>query len=481
MSASSALHILPVILSGGSGTRLWPVSREAMPKPFMKLAGGKSLLQLTWERAWRLPTVSHAAVVTNMAYSYKAAEELMSETGATKISMLLEPVGRNTAPAVALSALWAKERFGGDVIILILAADHLIDKQPEFEAAVVDAAKLARRENRLVLFGIEPSGPETGFGYIEWGKAIADSRSHEVVRFVEKPSAEKARGYLEAGNFVWNSGMFCFTADTILNALERFAPDVLKAARHVASRSDLKADGQISFDSALFSELPDISIDYAVMEKADNVAVIPCAFGWSDIGSWKAVAEAYETDALGNTIEGNAILLNSRRTYVRSEDRLVAAVGVEDLVVIDTPDAVLVAHKQSSQQVKDIVARLKSEGHISAKEHVTVHRPWGTFRTVEEGPGFKIKRIVVNPHQSLSLQLHHQRAEHWVVVDGEAVVQIGEQEFLTKPGEYRFIPLGEKHRLTNRTEKRVEIVEVQVGGYLGEDDIVRLVDNYGRA
>jgi mannose-1-phosphate guanylyltransferase len=475
------MQLLPVILSGGSGTRLWPVSREAMPKPFMKLAGGKSLLQLTWERAWALPGVSHAAVVTNMAYSYKTAEELMDESGAKQISMLLEPIGRNTAPAIALAALWTEAQYGGSTVILVLAADHLIDRQSEFEAAVMDAAALARREGRLVLFGIEPSGPETGYGYIEWGASIENSRSHEVVRFVEKPSLAKAKEYLSAGNFVWNSGMFCFTADAILRALERHAPQVLAAARRVASRSDLAAHSQITFDATLFSEMPDISIDYAVMEKSKNVAVIPCAFGWSDIGSWKAVAQAHETDDQGNTTEGNAILVNARGTYVRSEDRLVAAVGVEDLVVIDTADAVLVAHKESSQQVKDIVARLKSQGHVSAREHVTVNRPWGSYTTIEEKPGFKIKRIVVNPHQSLSLQLHHKRAEHWVLVAGEAVVQIGDTEYSTRPGEYRFIPLGEKHRLSNRTGQLVELVEVQFGEYLGEDDIVRLVDDYGRA
>jgi mannose-1-phosphate guanylyltransferase len=475
------MQLLPVILSGGSGTRLWPVSREAMPKPFMKLAGGKSLLQLTWERAWTLPGVTHAAVVTNMAYSYKTAEELMDESGAKQISMLLEPIGRNTAPAIALAALWAEARFGGDTVILVLAADHLIDKQAEFEIAVADAAALARREGRLVLFGIEPTGPETGYGYIEWGTAIGSSQSHEVVRFVEKPSAAKAREYLAAGNFVWNSGMFCFTADAILDAIEKHAPNVLAAARSVASRSDLAARGQITFDAALFSEMPDISIDYAVMEKAANVAVIPCAFGWSDIGSWKAVAQAHKTDNDGNTTEGNAILVNARGTYVRSEDRLVAAVGVEDLVVIDTADAVLVAHKESAQQVKDIVAKLKSQGHVSAREHVTVFRPWGSYTTVEEKPGFKIKRIVVNPHQSLSLQLHHKRAEHWVLVSGEAIVQIGDVEYPTRPGEYRYVPLGEKHRLSNRTNQPIELVEVQIGEYLGEDDIVRLVDDYGRA
>lgn len=475
------MQLLPVILSGGSGTRLWPVSREAMPKPFMKLAGGKSLLQLTWERAWALPSVSHAAVVTNMAYSYKTAEELMDASGAKQISLLLEPVGRNTAPAIALAALWAKARFGEDTVILVLAADHLIDKQTEFAAAVEDAAKLASREGRLVLFGIEPSGPETGYGYIEWGARIPDSRSHEVVRFVEKPSLETAKQYLKAGRFVWNSGMFCFTAEAIIKALDVHAPDVMAAARRVADRSDMTALDQITFDAALFGEMPDISIDYAVMEKAKNVAVIPCAFGWSDIGSWKAVAEVQETDDHGNTTEGNAILVNARGTYVRSEDRLVAAVGVDDLVVIDTADAVLVAHKESAQQVKDIVSKLKSQGHVSAREHVTVYRPWGSYTTIEHKQGYKIKRIVVNPGQSLSLQLHHKRAEHWVVVAGEAVVQIGDAEHITLPGEYRYIPLGEKHRLSNRTNQPVELVEVQIGDYLGEDDIVRLVDNYGRA
>jgi mannose-1-phosphate guanylyltransferase len=452
-----------------------------MPKPFMKLDGGKSLLQLTWERAWALPGVSHAAVVTNMAYSYKTAEELMDESGAKQISMLLEPVGRNTAPAIALAALWTKAQFGNDTVILILAADHLIDRQAEFAAAVEDAMQLARREGRLVLFGIEPSGPETGYGYIEWGASIPNSRSHEVVRFVEKPSFEKAKEYLRLGRFVWNSGMFCFTAGAIIAALELHAPEVLAAARKVAERSNLGPRDQITFDATLFGEMPDISIDYAVMEKADNVAVIPCAFGWSDIGSWKAVAQAHKTDDQGNSTEGNVILVDARGTYVRSEDRLVAAVGVDDLVVIDTPDAVLVAHKESAQQVKDIVARLKSQGHVSAREHVTVYRPWGSYTTIEEKPGFKIKRILVNPWQALSLQLHHKRAEHWVVVSGEAVVQIGESEQITRTGEYRYIPLGERHRLSNRTNKVVELVEVQIGDYLGEDDIVRLVDNYGRA
>jgi len=475
------MQLLPIILSGGSGTRLWPVSREAMPKPFMKIAGGKSLLQLTWERACALPGVSHAAVVTNMAYSYKTAEELMDQSGARQISLLLEPVGRNTAPAVALAALWAQAKFGTDVVLLVLAADHLIDQQAGFNDAVADAAALARREGRLVLFGIEPSGPDTGYGYIEYGTQIAGSRAHRVARFVEKPSIDKATEYLRAGNFVWNSGMFCFTAAAVLAALEQHAPQVLQAAQRVAQRSPMSSSGQVLFDAAAFGELPDISIDYAVMEKAANVAVIPCAFGWSDIGSWKAVAETRETDEAGNSTEGDTILVNSRRTYLRSEDRLVAAVGVEDLVVIDTPDAVLVAHKDSSQQVKDIVAKLKRDGHITAKEHLTVQRPWGKYTVLHEAPQFKVKRIEVNPGKKLSLQLHHKRSEHWVVVQGSARLTVGEQIATLAPNESIYVPMQVKHRIENATDQTLVMVEVQCGDYLGEDDIVRFSDDFGRA
>lgn len=475
------MQLLPIILSGGSGTRLWPVSREAMPKPFMKMAGGKSLLQLTWERACALPNVSQGAVVTNMAYSYKTAEELMDQTGARQISLLLEPIGRNTAPAVALAALWAQTKFGPNVVLVVLAADHLIDKQSGFNDAVVNAAELAQRDGRLVLFGIEPTGPDTGYGYIEWGAQIADSRAHEVARFVEKPSLAKAKQYLEAGNFVWNSGMFCFTAAAILAALTQHAPEVLQAAQRVAGLSALEANGQVLFDAASFGDMPDISIDYAVMEKAANVAVIPCAFGWSDIGSWKAVAETRETDKDGNSSEGDAILVNSRGTYVRSENRLVAAVGVDDLVVIDTPDAVLVAHKESSQQVKDIVAKLKRDGHVTAKEHLTVHRPWGSYTVLHEAPQFKVKRIEVNPGKKLSLQMHHKRSEHWVVVQGTARVTVADRVLDLTSNESIYVPMKTRHRIENPGDAVLTIVEVQCGDYLGEDDIVRLSDDFGRS
>lgn len=451
-----------------------------MPKPFMKLSGGKSLLQLTWERACALPGVSHATVVTNMAYSYKTAEELMDQTGSKQISLLLEPVGRNTAPAVTLAALWAQAKFGSDVVLIVLAADHLIDKQAEFNAAVADAAALAQREGRLVLFGIQPSAPETGYGYIEWGAPIDGSRAHEVVRFVEKPSTAKATEYLSAGNFVWNSGMFCFTADAILAALERHAPDVLRAAEKVAARSPMDATGQVVFDAASFDQLPDISIDYAVMERARNVAVIPCAFGWSDIGSWKAVAQTQTTDESGNSIEGDAILVNARGTYVRAENRLVAAVGVEDLVVIDTQDAVLVAHKESSQHVKEIVAKLRKDGHVAAKEHLTVHRPWGKYTVLHDAPQFKVKRIEVSPGKKLSLQMHHKRSEHWVVVQGSALVTVGEKIVTLGPNESIYVPMQITHRIENVTDQVLTIVEVQCGDYLGEDDIVRFSDDFGR-
>jgi mannose-1-phosphate guanylyltransferase len=451
-----------------------------MPKPFMRVQG-KSLLQRTWERAWAIPNVTHAAVVTNVAYSYKSAEELMDERGARAISLLLEPFGRNTAPAVALAALWVEASFGSDAVMFVFPADHLIEKEEEFVSAAMDAAAIAQSTGSLVLFGVTPSAPETGFGYIEWGAAVGETRAHKVLRFVEKPSVEKATEFLRAGNFVWNSGMFCFTAGAILKSLSEHAPDVLEAARKVMVGTETSGS-QVTFDAVAFAGLPDISIDYAVMERADNVVVIPCNFGWSDIGSWKAVSEAQQPDESGNVSEGKGMFIKSRRTYIRSENmRLVAAVGVEDLVVIDTADAVLVAHKSASQDVKEVVRALREQGDEAYKLHATVHRPWGSYTTLMEDNGFKIKRIVVKPGQALSLQYHHQRAEHWVVVRGEATVQIGDDEYVTVPGQSRYIPKGERHRLTNRTKAEVEIVEVQCGEYLGEDDIVRLVDNYGRA
>lgn len=473
------MQIIPIILSGGAGTRLWPVSREAMPKPFMRI-GNNSLLQRTWERAWAVPGVAHAAIVTNVAYSYKTAEELMDERGARSISLLLEPVGRNTAPAVAVAALWARANFGDDAVLLVMPADHLMENEHAFVQAARDAATIALSSRLLVLFGITPTAPESGFGYIEWGEGIGDSRAHLVKRFVEKPSLERAAEYLRLGNFVWNSGMFCFTAGAILSSIKQHAPAVLAAAERVAERTSL-AGPQVLFDAQTFAAMPDVSIDYAVLEKAVNVAVLPYSHGWSDIGSWKAVSEAHQADESGNVTEGHAIYVKATRNYVRADKRVVAAVGVDDLIVVDTPDAILVAHKDASQDVREVVLRLREQGNDAYKLHTTVHRPWGTYTTLLEEVGFKIKRITIKPGQALSLQYHHHRAEHWVVVRGLAHVQIGDTEFPTAPGQSRYIPQGETHRLSNRGDEVVEIIEVQCGSYLGEDDIVRLVDNYGRA
>ncbi|HEU4621075.1 MAG TPA: mannose-1-phosphate guanylyltransferase/mannose-6-phosphate isomerase [Burkholderiaceae bacterium] len=473
------MRIVPVILSGGSGTRLWPVSRESQPKPFMTF-DGKSLLQRTVERANALASVEHIAVVTNMAYSYKTAEEMMKADALTPASLLLEPFGRNTAPAIALAALWAQAKFGDDVVLLVLAADHLIEHQELFADAVAKASKIAVQEGRLVLFGMTPATPETGFGYIELGtKLSGHDTACEVARFVEKPSAERAQEFVDSGRFVWNSGMFCFTAGAIHSALEQHAPDVLAAAKHVFEGCATDA-AQIQFDATKFSACPDISIDYAVMERAKNVAVLPCEFGWSDIGSWKAVSDMADADDAGNAVEGKAMLVNSKGTYVKAGDRLVAAVGVEDLVVIDTPDAVLVSHKSSTQQVKEIVSRLKQGGFAEAKEHLTVERPWGKYSVVHETAGYKIKRVEVKPGQKLSLQMHRKRSEHWVVTEGEARVTIGEVTYDLPRNCSAFVPIGAKHRLENVTNEPLVIVEVQCGDYLGEDDIVRFSDVYGR-
>jgi mannose-1-phosphate guanylyltransferase/mannose-6-phosphate isomerase len=477
--------LIPVILSGGAGTRLWPVSREGHPKPFMKLADGESLLLKTYRRAASLAAASGGEIltVTNRDYFFMSKDEFaQANLGERQTGVfLLEPVGRNTMPAVALAAHHVVEKFGRDALMLVLPADHLITNVAAFSVSVGHAADLARQD-KLVTFGIVPSGPETGFGYIETGEAVGQGNC--VARFVEKPSIEKARAYLSAGNFLWNSGMFCFKAGVILDEVARYAADTATAAEVCWAelrRQNTPTDIMLEIPADAFSSMPDISIDYAVMERSAKVTVVPSDFGWSDIGSWNAVSDQIVPDADSNRAAGDVIFVDSKNTFVQSEDRLVAAVGVDNLMIIDTADALLVVHPDKAQEVKQVVARLKQQNHEAYRLHRTVARPWGNYTVLGEGPRFKIKRIEVKPGGTLSLQMHHHRSEHWIVVRGMARVVNGDQETFVNTNESTYIPAGHRHRLENPGVMDLVMIEVQSGEYLGEDDIVRFQDVYGRA
>ncbi len=477
------MKLVSVVLSGGAGTRLWPVSRQAMPKPFMQL-GGSALLQQAIERGQACGT-DDAYIVTNQDYFFLSKDLLADMAAPPRAHYLLEPKGRNTAPAIALAALAVLQDHGPDAVMLVLPADHLIPDTESFVACALEAARHAQ-QGQLVVFGINPTAPETGFGYIEVEKASRNTQ--KALRFVEKPDAATAQQYLTTGRYYWNSGMFCFTAGAILQAFEQHSPEVLLAAKH-AKEHVQQANGAIKFEAHAFALQPDISIDYAVMERANNVTLVPAKFAWSDVGSWPAVAQAHQADASGNTFAADVVAIETTGTHVHVDShlpKLVATVGVHDLVIVDTPDALLVAHKSVAQKVKHVVDALKERKHETNGYQATllpaaVHRPWGTYATLKEEAGYKVKRITVRPGQSLSLQYHHQRAEHWVVVQGTAIVQVGDVEYKTLPGEYRYIPLKEKHRLTNIGSDELVLIEVQWGAYLGEDDIVRLADTYGRA
>lgn len=468
---------VPVILSGGAGTRLWPVSREALPKPFIKLPDGESLLQKTLKRAAALPGVAEVLTVTNRDHFFLTRDEYGATDGLPPLDYLLEPCGRNTAPAIAAATLQVAGRFGADAVLLVLPADHLISDQAAFGAAVAQARQLATA-GWLVTFGIRPTAPETGFGYIEAGPPIG-AAGHAVARFVEKPSLDKAETYLAAGNFTWNSGIFCFAAGAMLDALRAHAPELLAAVEATLAATDFaKPPPVLAADP--FRQVPDISIDYAVMEKAGKVAVVPASFDWSDIGSWNALAELTAADADGNRVAGEAVLVDAANCYVQGEDRIVAAIGVDNLLIVDTADALLVADRTRAQDVKSVVQQLKLTAHDSVRHHRTVHRPWGSYTVLEEGLRFKIKRIVVKPGASLSLQMHHHRSEHWVVIAGMARVVNGEREIFVRTDESTYIPAGTAHRLANPGKIDCVMIEVQTGDYVGEDDIVRLEDNYGR-
>ena len=472
--------LIPVILSGGVGTRLWPVSREAHPKPFIVLPDGQSLMQKTLLRAAALKPDA-ILTITNRDYFFITRDAYAEVTLDKRIALdyLLEPVGRNTAPAIAVGAWRLREQFGDAATMLVLPSDHLIGDVAGFAAAVQAAGALAE-QGYLVTFGITPTGPETGFGYIEADQERKLGGAGMVVRrFVEKPSRAKAEEYLASGGYYWNSGMFCFRVGDFLDELARCAPEV-SATVAAAWQATSRADVPLVIDADAFARIVDISVDYAVMEKAARVAVVPGCFDWSDIGSWQALGELVPADAAGNRVQGEAVLVDSKDCYVRSEDRLVATLGVQNLLLVDTPDALLVADRSRAQDVRSIVKRLNDSGHQSARLHRTVHRPWGTYTVLEEGPRFKIKRIVVKPGASLSLQYHRRRSEHWVVVSGNARIVNGENEITLGADQSSYIPAGAAHRLANPGEVDCVMIEVQSGDYLGEDDIVRLEDNYGR-
>lgn len=469
-----------VLLSGGSGTRLWPLSREAYPKQFLPLVGDDTMLQATWRRVAPL-TARAPLVVANEEHRFLVAEQLRL-TGAPTPRIVLEPVGRNTAPAIAAAALVASAD-GDDSLLLVLPSDHVVRDAEAFRAAV-RAATPAAEAGALVTFGIVPTAPETGFGYIQSDgrHAAAGEGVRAVARFVEKPDAATAQRYLDDGGYYWNSGMFLFRASRYLQELGAHRPDILAAARAACAHLEhdaLRDSEFLRLDRDAFAACPSESIDYAVMEKTDAAMVLPVDIGWNDVGSWSALWEVSEQDGDGNAHHGDVIAIDSRNSYAYAR-RLVALVGVDDLVVVETDDAVLVAAKDRVQEVKQVVARLKADRRSQAALHREVHRPWGSYDSVDVGDGFQVKRIKVKPGASLSLQSHNRRAEHWIVVRGTARVTRDRDVFELFANQSTYIPIGAKHRLENPGKDMLELIEVQSGDYLGEDDIVRYEDVYGR-
>ena len=466
------MKLIPVLLSGGSGTRLWPLSREAYPKQFLPLAGAQTMLQATWARVRDLDGAA-PLVVANEEHRFVVAEQLR-EAGCTPDALILEPVGRNTAPAIAVAALQALAG-GEDALLLVLPSDHVIRDEAGFRAAV-RTAQPAAQQGALVTFGIVPDAPEAGYGYI---KAAPGDGVRAVERFVEKPDRATAERYLAEGGYYWNSGMFLFRAGRYLEELQRLQPAMLAACREALDRARRDADF-LRLDKDAFANCPADSIDYAVMEKTAHAAVLPVDLGWSDVGSWSALWEVATRDPEGNAHRGDVIALDCRDTYAWGERRLIALIGLDDVVVVDTDDALLVARKDRVQQVKDIVRRIKAERRSEATWHRKVYRPWGAYDSIDHAERFQVKRITVKPGATLSLQMHHHRAEHWIVVSGTARVTRGEEVFLLGENQSTFIPLGTRHRLENPGMVPLELIEVQSGSYLGEDDIIRFEDKYGR-
>jgi len=470
--------IFPVILSGGSGSRLWPMSRQLLPKQFLPLVSDQTMLQETVLRLSGLPECAEPTIVSNNEHRFLVAEQLR-EIGAKPHAQILEPLGRNTAPAVAAAALCLQES-DPDAAMLVLPADHLIRDVAGFHAAVSIAATLARNGS-LVTFGIAPDHPATGYGYIERGDPIAGCNgAFHVARFVEKPDAARAQSFLANGRFSWNSGMFVFSARRYLEELGRHVPKMLEACRSAWTKGTRDLDF-VRLDAEAFAASPSDSVDYAVMEKTADAAIIPVDIGWSDVGSWTTLWEVDDKDAQGNVARGDVHLQDAHNCYVRAESRMVSVLGLEDAIVVETDDAVLVARKDHAQKVKDVVSHLRSANRTEHVSHRRVYRPWGYYESIDDGDRFQVKRIMVKPGAALSLQMHHHRAEHWVVVSGTAKVTRGEKVMLLSENESTYIPIGTKHRLENPGKMPVYLIEVQSGGYLGEDDIVRFEDLYRRS
>ena len=478
------MNLQPVILCGGSGTRLWPLSREQYPKQLLALSGDHTLLQATALRVGKSLSVADGKVISpivvaNEDYRFITAEQLR-QTGIVPASIVLEPVGRNTAPALTLAALIALQA-GDDPVMLVMPADHIISDAAAFHAATANGFACAEA-GKLVTFGIKPTHPETGYGYIHAGAALAGQQDARLINaFVEKPDATTAADYLASGGYLWNSGIFMMRASVWLAQISTTRPDIVSACRTAFATRSVDQDF-LRIGKEAFTACPADSIDYAVMEKlADGMGVvISLAAGWSDVGAWDALWQIGDKNQDNNVLQGDVMAVATRDTLAISKSRLVALVGLEEIVVVETPDAVLVANKNHMQLVKDIVARIKREGRTEANAHRKIYRPWGYYDNIDAGGRFQVKRIVVNPGAALSLQMHHHRAEHWIVVQGTAKVTRGEETFLVAENESTYIPIGTRHRLENPGKVALEMIEVQSGAYLGEDDIVRFEDTYGR-
>jgi mannose-1-phosphate guanylyltransferase/mannose-6-phosphate isomerase len=468
--------IVPVILSGGSGSRLWPLSRKAMPKQLLALSGTNTMIQETVGRT-RGRDFAAPIVIAGEEHRFIIAEQLRA-AGITDAKIILEPAGRNTAPAAAVAALKVLED-DPDGLILLMPSDHIVGNVEAFHAAVQVAATAARA-GALVTFGIKPSAPETGYGYIKSAAKLDDvPGAFAVERFVEKPDRATAQTYLASGGYYWNSGMFLFRAETFIKDMERLEPAMLGCCRDAITHAHRDMDF-IRLGEVAFLACPSQSIDYAIMEHVPHAAVVPVEMGWSDVGSWQSLWDISPRNEEGNAILGDVITEKAVNSYIRSEGPLVAVVGVENLVVVATKDAVLVSHRDASQDVKKIVAQLESQSRDHHVFHAVVHRPWGSYESVDTGDRFQVKRIIVKPGAKLSLQMHHHRAEHWIVVSGAALVSCDDKQFLLQENESTFIPQGSRHRLENPGKVPLHLIEVQSGPYLGEDDIVRFEDTYGR-